>query len=247
MNSRGSDNPMTGADLARIQETTGYSQIDLADLIGAWTAMQEAITARNEPIPDVAMAILARIYNAHPELLPDVRRPSFGEVHQAVQKVWPEYLRRHPEISTPERGRGSAAPNELAKTRMATWFGVQKSAAGEWERGRAPTGPQSREWKLLLDLVQGKGVEGLEIFLEAVDLEARSRGVEGGLDELMRRRSEVWPKPAWTERKAKAGKRAANRERKRLGELTRERDKAVLTNLHRRQAEKDRKRQGGGP
>lgn len=184
---------MTGADVSHIHETLGGTHVDLANMLGTWPVMQQALHAPEEPLKPVPLALLVRYYNKHPEDIPTLDFPGFHEVLAAAQRDWPNYLQRHPEITRP-RENARIDPNSLAKTRMAVWFGSQRAAASEWDHGREPTPVQSRLWKLFMDLVETRGTDGLERFLDIVDEEARARGVEGGLDEIMQRRSKAWPK-----------------------------------------------------
>lgn len=182
--------------MQRIQEFSGLGQVDFVGLLGTWPLMQRATMSPGEPVDSVGLSILVRYYGKHPNELPEIRYPSFQEVFDQVARLWPEYLARHPEIPRP-RAAVNLDPTALVKSKFCTWFGVQRSAAGDWESGREPTGVQERLWKLLSDLVTNEGIEGLEKFLEVVDEEARARGVPGGVGEIMTRRARVWPGKAW--------------------------------------------------
>lgn len=158
--------PITGADLARMKEKLELSQADLRWVLagGNRTVLAHRPQSQDDILPPPA-AILVRILSAHPELSPITDAPTVDAIRARLGA---------------NSGLGKARDDGLpAWKQMALLTGNR--AGSDWKAKN--TRPSARVGRLLMILEKALdqyGVEeGLRIFMESVDAEARARGVDG--------------------------------------------------------------------
>jgi hypothetical protein len=177
------------ADLRDLQELLGLTLMDFSWLmafhVGANWVSKKPEHARKS-VKDPVLSGLARLINLLATEDPDFhvlpRMPSAKDVFER--------------LSAPYR---RVTGRELKAGHFAALCLVSPPTVGDWLRSRPITIRSQRHLFLLDQLVTCRGDKGLKQYLDALDIEARSRGFES-LDEVVRARS-------WAERRGQAGRR----------------------------------------
>ena len=169
---------VTGRDVQRLRELLGVSSVDLFYLLGrapsGGTVRLEG--PRSElPISTPGVSLLARYLDRYPEANFLPRFPDYQETFDGVRDAYEDLV---------------GAP--LTARRLSLICGAGASAGYQWASGAPPVPYFQRLFHLLLEATREEGTDGLERFLEVVDEEARARGIQGGVGELIRRSNNHW-------------------------------------------------------
>lgn len=168
--------PVTGADIIDLKERFDLSQLDLMFLVGAHPpnfSKMTSQTSQNEPLGDIARAILVRLLDLYPDLLFIPEFPEASKVFELVNEVQPLPVSRHGPL-----------------------VGRQKGSGYRWATGKPTTPVIDRLLLVLYNLLTRAPTErarqtALEEYIHVVETEAGARGIS---------RSELWVKGSWNQR-----------------------------------------------
>lgn len=164
---------LCNADIAELREKLGCSLLELTYLLGRTTIllpMKKEDKARR-PLKNMPLSYLIRLVREEPDaalaVLP--QWPTFADARNAVASVWDKQT----------YGR-------FSDRKFAIICGVTPWTFAKWSSGEnTPTTSTVRLFCFLCDIIKRKGREGLEIYLDCIDRDAKSRG-KSGLKELFK-------------------------------------------------------------
>jgi hypothetical protein len=175
---------ITGNDLQKIREMYDLTSVDLSWLMArpmhAVRLSQKG--GADKPLRDKRLSILARIllHEADRELIPIPKAPGYDELFDRLGKLWP-----------PEKYKKDLVPAKqetMTRDAFGLLFGASLWSSFSWRRGGAHDLIVDRLFWVVSNLIDKHGRAALDLLADLVDEEARARGVEGGLLELMRTR-----------------------------------------------------------
>jgi hypothetical protein len=178
------------ADLRNIREMLGVSGVEFSYLMGSnligYTLSRERGGLR--PVQDPRVAILMAIFESYPDgrYFPMPEMPSYEDVFEAVKDNW-----------VTENNKFNLPYKNISAGTFGPMLGVNFSAGYGWSRGGRYDNIIARLLWVLNNMINLEGVAGLNKFLEVVDKEARSRGLDGV--------AAVFKRRGWTDGKPGAG------------------------------------------
>lgn len=159
------DRPVTGRDLDLVRLQNGLLTADACWLFGlSITRWMHIVRQQPDlPISDTALAMLVRLYDQQPGLIPIPKAPTAEELFSLLSKV---------------RG-------ELSQREFGALMGSDASAAYRWLKKGAPASGYAERLmtglkNLLLSVPEHKRAEVLEEWAQCVTAESKARGVERG-------------------------------------------------------------------
>lgn len=157
--------PVIWQDLEDIRQRHNLTQGDLCEFFGIPQAKWGSVVKGNkyeEEVKDVAVAILARIYDLHPHLMPERKDEDL--------RVFYKYLNQQ----KPERMGGSAKGKDILKRHFPIYLGRNSSAGYAWLEHDKPASPPVHR------IIQAarKAPNAYELLDELADVEARARKVD---------------------------------------------------------------------
>ena len=159
--------PVIWQDLEDIRQRNGLTQSDLCDFFGIPQARWTDISKNKETmladvVKDVTVALLARIYDKHPNLMPQKKDEDLRLFYEYLNKLKPERLT------------GSTKGKDILKRHFAVYLGRNSSAGYAWLDHNKPASPQVHR---VIQAVQ-KDTNAFELLEELTEVEARARGVD---------------------------------------------------------------------
>lgn len=159
--------PVIWQDLEDIRVRNKLTQGDLHDFFGIPQAKWGRIIKNKGPkltdvVKDVTVAMLARVYDMHPNLMPEKKTEDLRVFYEKLNAMKPERL------SGPTKGKS------IKKRHFAVYLGNNSSAGYAWlEQAR----PASEQVQCLIKAV--KNAENVfELLEEITEVEKRTRGVD---------------------------------------------------------------------
>lgn len=159
--------PVLWQDLEDIRQRNGLTQGDLCDFFGIPQAKWGEISKNKEEklhevVKDVTVAILARIYDMHPNLMPQKTDEDLRVFYEFLNSLKPERLS------------GSTKGKDILKRHFAVYLGRNSSAGYAWLDHAKPASPQVHR------VIQAakKAPNAFELLEELTEVEARARGVD---------------------------------------------------------------------
>lgn len=158
--------PVCNADLAELREKLGCSLLDLTYILGRTTVQLPMKNDKAQtPLKSLPLAYMVRLLDKEPDLAISVlpQWPSYDDAYEAVASVW-----------------DSQTYGRLSGRKFAIICGVTPWTYAKWISGEnTPTTSTVRLFTFLCDIIKRKGREGLQIYLDCLDEDAKSRGKKG--------------------------------------------------------------------
>lgn len=162
-----SEPSLCNADLAELREKLGCSLLELTYVLGRTTVsfpIRNADKART-PIKSLPLSYMVRLLGEEPDLAASLfpKWPTYEEVYKTVAGVWDQ-----------------KTYGRLSGRKFAILCGVTPWTYAKWVSGEnQPTASTLRLFAFLRDIIRRKGQEGLRIYLDCLERDARSRGKKG--------------------------------------------------------------------
>lgn len=160
--------PVIWQDLEDIRLRNNLTQGDLCDFFGIPQAKWGEISKNKggakltDVVKDVTVAILARIYDMHPDLMPQKKDEDLRVFYKDLNALKPERLS------------GSTKGKHILKRHFAVYLGRNSSAGYAWLDQGKPASPQVHR---VIQAVQN-ATNAFELLEELTEVEARARGVD---------------------------------------------------------------------
>jgi len=149
--------PITGLILQELREYLALNQLDAVWVFGA--SLQAWNSKKEKEPTGTSLAILSRIYDKHPELVPLPKYPTYNEMYNLMSPYYFEYYGK-----------------KLPHTVMGTLFGVGKWAGHNWSRNVEMAPVAKRLFLVAKEMIEANGKRGFVEYLEFVETEAKARG-----------------------------------------------------------------------
>lgn len=158
------DRRVKGADVQDVREILACTYLDILYLTGAlvrdWRSTGEK---GQKEIKQPQLSILLRYLDKYPEEAFLTKMPDFEEAYEAVSSVF---------------------PGRLSYRKFGVLWGTSGWSGNAWMHGATPGPTVQRLFFFVVNAIMREGEEGLRKFMDIVDIEAKARGFEGGIEEL---------------------------------------------------------------
>lgn len=163
-----------GVHIQELRELLGVSFFDILHLIGqsnpSWKVTGDA---QLRPIEDPTLSLFVRLLTRRPDLSPIIQWPEVQEMYDLVEAAWQE-------TAMEKYG-------PLSARRFALLFGLAAWSGNNWAKGREPLPLVRRLFRLVRDLILVDGADGLRLYLDLVDKQARVIGIPDGFQGVLQR------------------------------------------------------------